>query len=66
MRFYLTFGFLGFKVVKKWTVNLFKGSDLISKQDGIEVIQTDLISKQDGIEVIVKGFQTIFFLRGRW
>ena len=24
MRFYLTFGFLGFKVVKKWTVNLFK------------------------------------------
>ena len=27
MRFYLTFGFLGFKVVKKGTVNLFKGSD---------------------------------------
>ena len=27
MRFYLTFAFLGFKVVKKWTVNLFKGSE---------------------------------------
>ena len=26
-RFYLTFGFLEFKVVKKWTVNLFKGSE---------------------------------------
>ena len=27
MRFYLTFGFLGFKVVKKRTVNLFNGSE---------------------------------------
>ena len=27
MRFYLTFGFLGFKVVKKRTMNLFKGSE---------------------------------------
>ena len=27
MRFYLTFGFLGFKVVKKQTTNLFKGSE---------------------------------------
>ena len=27
MRFYLTFSFLGFKVVKKWTMNLFKGSE---------------------------------------
>ena len=27
MRFYLTFGFLGFKVVKKWMMNLFKGSE---------------------------------------
>ena len=27
MRFCLTFGFLGFKVVKKRTMNLFKGSD---------------------------------------
>ena len=26
MRFYLTFGFLGFKVVKKETMNLFIGS----------------------------------------
>ena len=25
MHFYLTFGFLGFKIVKKWTMNLFKG-----------------------------------------
>ena len=27
MRFCLAFGFLGFKVVKKRTMNLFKGSD---------------------------------------
>ena len=27
MRFYLTFGFLGFKVFKKRTMNLFKGSE---------------------------------------
>ena len=27
MPFYLTFGFLGFKVAKKWTINLFKGSE---------------------------------------
>ena len=27
MCFYMTFGFLGFKVVKKWMVNIFKGSE---------------------------------------
>ena len=27
VRFYLTFGFLGFKIVKKRTINLFKGSE---------------------------------------
>ena len=27
MRFYLTFGFLGFKFVKKRAMNLFKGSE---------------------------------------
>ena len=27
MRFYLNFGFLGFKVVKKQKMNLFKGSE---------------------------------------
>ena len=27
MHFYVTFGFLGFKVVKKRTMNLFKGSE---------------------------------------
>ena len=27
MHFYLTFGFLGFKIVKKRTMNLFKGSE---------------------------------------
>ena len=27
IRFYLTFGFLGFKVVNKRTMNLFKGSE---------------------------------------
>ena len=26
MRFYLTFGFLGFKIAKKKTMNLYKGS----------------------------------------
>ena len=27
MHFYLIFGFLGFKVIKKLTINLFKGSE---------------------------------------
>ena len=27
MRFYLTFGFLDFKIVNKGTMNLFKGSE---------------------------------------
>ena len=27
MHFYLTIGFLGFKVVKKWTMNIFKGKE---------------------------------------
>ena len=27
MHFYLTFGFCGFKVAKKWTMNLFKSSE---------------------------------------
>ena len=27
MRFYLTFGFLGFKIVNKGTMDLFKGSE---------------------------------------
>ena len=27
MCFYLTFDFLGFKVVKKWKMDLFKGSE---------------------------------------
>ena len=27
MRFYLTFGFIGFKIVNKGTMDLFKGSE---------------------------------------
>ena len=32
MCFYLTFGFLGFKVVKKPKMNLFKGSEILDFQ----------------------------------
>ena len=36
MRFYLTFGFLGFKIVNKGTMNLFKGSEDFRKNEKLE------------------------------
>ena len=48
MRFYLTFGFLGFKVVSKRTMNLFKGiQEIIPDPSKFEKLNKDPILKRE-------------------
>ena len=61
MRFYLTFGFVGFKIVNKGTMDLFKGSeDFGNLQETIDIAKNLIFNHNPNLNIIKKELKELF------
>ena len=61
MRFYLTFGFVGFKIVNKGTMDLFKSSeDFGNLQETIDIAINLIFNHNPNLNIIKKELKELF------